>query len=133
MDIPKDEDIPKDDENLVLAKLVKLDDVKASICLVDSAQAGLATCAVRLLTAKILMVAELETKGYKPGAATNWTVKEAWARPLRSIVAYELKSIDPLSVEITFADLERPVVLPGFDVGRQKSDEFVRQVRDAIG
>jgi hypothetical protein len=139
-------DLPPTPVYRVLASLVKPVDIKASIRSFSSAGfTGPTTWAVRLLTDRALVSAELEfdaekyTRNLESGRRTPPRFElQAWTRPLRSVAAYSLIGIDPLSASITFEGLDKPVELPELTVDTlnpaegQRLDGFMRHVREAI-
>jgi hypothetical protein len=141
----------------VLVSLINPDDIKASARSVTLEGVEATVWRVHLVTTKALAVVEVrfEADRYTRDAeqrnrgtrtpTPDFSVKKAWVRPLNKIVAYEVARSQlvsegdwfPVSASVRFRDLDDPVELPAqalvdIDEERERSDEFLRVLREAI-
>jgi hypothetical protein len=150
-------DLPPTPVYMLLVSLINPDDIKASIRSVAFEGLTATVWRVHLLTTNALAVVEVRFDAERytrdaeqrnrgtQAAAPNFSVNEAWVRPLYKIVAFEVSDVPPVSdgdwfpvsATVRFRDLRDPVELPAQafrdgDEERERSDEFLRVLREAI-
>jgi hypothetical protein len=152
----KEKHLPPKPVYMLLVSLVNPDDIRASVQSVAFEGSEATVWRVHLVTTKALAVVEVRfeaatytqavelQRGHAGRPLPQFEVSQAWVRPLNEIVAYEVSQIPassddedwfPVSATVMFRDLDDPVELPAQafrDEERERSDEFLRVLREAI-